>query len=276
MKHFVLKLSMALTLGAGLAIVLLWSLGRRSTELPIAHAGELRVCPVGCTYSSIQAAVDAANTGDIVKVAVGTYTGVSARAGVTQVVYISATITIQGGYTTTNWTTPYPITQPTTLDAQGQGGVMYITGNVSPTVEGLHITGGASFFDFNQDLYLGGGMYVVSATPTISGNWVFSNTLGVGPCLCNGGGGLFLWHSKATVRGNRVYSNTSMLGGGLMLSESDATLSGNWVFGNISSRRGGGLALVRSAAAIIGNSIFSNSASTNGGGIHVLDSAATI
>ena len=153
---------------------------------------------------------------------------------------------------------------------------MYITGNVSPTVEGLHITGGASFFDFNQDLYFGGGIYVVSATPTISGNWVFSNTLGVGPCLCNGGGGLFLSHSKATVRGNWVYSNTSMLGGGLMLSDSDATLSGNWVFGNISPLRGGGLALVRSAAAVIGNSIVSNSASDRGGGIYVLSSAATI
>lgn len=269
MKHFVLKLSMALTLGAGLAIVLLWSLGRRSTELPIAHAGELRVCKSGCLYSSIQAAVDAANSGDIVKVAAGTYTGVSARAGVTQVVYISETITIQGGYTTTNWTAPYPITQPTTLDAQGQGGVMYITGNVNPTVEGLHITGGASFFDFDQDLYLGGGIYVVSATPTISGNWVFSNTLGIG-------GGLFLWHSKATVRGNRVYSNTSGLGGGLMLSDSDATLSGNWVFGNISSLRGGGVALVRSAAVVIGNSIISNSASDRGGGIYVLGSAAMI
>jgi len=276
MKHFALKLSIALALGAGLVVVLLWSLGGPGTQPPIVHAAELRVCPVGCTYSSIQAAVDAASTGDLVKVATGTYTGVSARTGVTQVVYISKTITIQGGYTTTNWTTPYPLTQPTTLDAQGQGGVMYITGYVSPTVEGLHITGGASFFDINQDLYLGGGIFVVSATPTISGNWVFSNTLGIGPCVCNGGGGLFLWHSKATVRGNRVYSNTSTLGGGLMLSESDATLSGNWVFGNISPLRGGGLALVRSAAAVIGNSIISNSASDLGGGIYVLGSAAMI
>ena len=137
MKRFTINTSMALAMGVGLSLALLRLLSISGAGLPTAHAAELRVCPSGCPYSSIQAAVDAANTGDIIKVAAGTYTGVSARAGVTQVVYISKTITIQGGYTTTNWTTPYPITQPTTLDAQGQGRVLYITGNISPTIEGL-------------------------------------------------------------------------------------------------------------------------------------------
>jgi len=37
----------------------------------------------------VQAAVDAASEGDVIKVAAGAYTGVSARAGVTQTVYVS-------------------------------------------------------------------------------------------------------------------------------------------------------------------------------------------
>jgi hypothetical protein len=81
--------------------------------------------------------------GDEILVAAGTYTGVNVCPRndfitigvVTQVVYISKTVTTRGGYTTTNWTTPYPITQPTTLDAQGQGRVLYITGDISPTIE---------------------------------------------------------------------------------------------------------------------------------------------
>ena len=37
------------------------------------------------------------------------------------------------------WT---PTTTPTTLDAQRQGRVLYITGDINPTIEGLSITGG--------------------------------------------------------------------------------------------------------------------------------------
>jgi hypothetical protein len=259
---------MVLLLGVGLTLTLIGLLTGAGAGLPVAHAAELHVCPGGCPYSSVQAAVDAAGTGDVIKVAAGTYTGVSARAGVTQVVYISKTITIQGGYTTTNWTTPYPITQPTTLDAQKQGGVLYITGNTSPTIEALHITGGTYVYDLGQDLYLGGGIYVISAAPTISGNWVFSNSLAVG-------GGLYLWNSKATVRGNWIYSNTGGSGGGLLVSDSDAILSENWVFGN-SASRGGGLALISSDAVINGNSIFSNSATSRGGGLYLMNSAATL
>ncbi len=59
--------------------------------------------------------------GDIIKVAEGTYTGVSAREGITQMVYISESITIQGGYTTSDWETPEPEVNITTLDARGKG-----------------------------------------------------------------------------------------------------------------------------------------------------------
>jgi len=90
----------------------------------------------------VQYAVDKAESGDEILVATGVYTDVHPRDGSIQVVFISKTVTIRGGYTTTNWTTRYPITQPTTLDAQGQGRVLHITGDISPTVEGLRITGG--------------------------------------------------------------------------------------------------------------------------------------
>lgn len=79
----------------------------------------------GSACLTVQYAVDQAGEGGEIRVAQGTYTGVSVRPRndvrttgvVTQVVYISKTVTVRGGFTTTNWATPYPITQPTTLDA---------------------------------------------------------------------------------------------------------------------------------------------------------------
>ena len=143
MKRSTTRLGMALAGGMGLMLVVIWLLGSlRNAELPVAYAAEWHVCPSGCPYASIQDAVDAASAGDVIKVAAGIYRGVSARAGITQVVYIDKSVTLQGGYTTTDWTTSDPIANATTLDAQGQGRVLYITGNIRPTIEGLRITGG--------------------------------------------------------------------------------------------------------------------------------------
>jgi len=130
--------------------------------------------------------VDAANDGDVIKVATGVYTGISTRAGVTQVVYISKTVTVQGGYTTTNSFAdpPDPDTNFTTLNAQGQARVLYVTGalapgaGISPTIEGLRITGGDSaglgredgvtdVLDSPTHTYMTAGTYTV--TPTASG-----------------------------------------------------------------------------------------------------------
>ena len=276
MKRRPVHMSMVVSLGLGLTLAVVGWLSSPGSELPSAYAAELRVCASGCPYASIQAAVDAANAGDVIKVAAGSYTGVSARAGVTQVVYISKTITLRGGYTTTNWTTPFPITQPTTLDAQGQAGVMSIIGDISPTIEGLHITGGAHYFTSLDDY--GGGIWVMSATATIRGNRVFENSSGP---VC--GGGLRLGYSNAVVEGNWVYSNTSIIGGGVCLWHSDATLIGNSVSGNTASFRGGGLHLTYSDATLTGNRISGNEVSryatftpNGGGGLYIISSTATL
>ena len=98
---------LALTLALGAALFLLWLLTSFAMRLPVAHANDLTVCLSGpCDYTSIQAAVDAAIPGDVIKVAAGVYTGVNSYGGLTQTVYISKSLTIRGGYTTTDWSIP--------------------------------------------------------------------------------------------------------------------------------------------------------------------------
>jgi hypothetical protein len=201
----------------------------------------------GVTFSStdasaVQSAVDSANPGDTIKVA-GYCAGIQSREGTTQTVYISKTLTVQGGYTVTNWITPYPITQPTTLDAQELGRVLYITGDISPTIEGLHVTGGNAA-GLSGDPWVkdtGGGIFVASATATINNNYVFSNTAMLG-------GGLYLSYSSATLNRNSIASNATHntpdgdgRGGGLFLDHSPATLTENIVMSNTANQAGGGL-----------------------------------
>jgi len=114
--------------------------------------------------------VDAADPDDVVKVASGNYTDIHVRNSLTQVVYISKTVIIRGGYTTTNGFADPPDrdASPTTLDAQGGGRVVAISG-AGLTIEGLIIAGGGGY-------YSGGGVYVESASPIIRNNRIVGNS----------------------------------------------------------------------------------------------------
>jgi hypothetical protein len=120
----------------------------------------------GCTdpnspCRTVQYAVDAADDEDLIKVATGIYTDVHLRSGIIQTVFITKTVAIQGGYAVPGFIDPPdPETNPTTLDAAGQGRVLYVVGNISPTIEGLRITGGKAS-GLRGDPYLrdaGGGV----------------------------------------------------------------------------------------------------------------------
>jgi parallel beta-helix repeat protein len=293
----VLRLGLTLAFGLALLIGLLLAMG--TAHLPdvvLAQGPTIRYVDGAtgndssndCTTSNtpcatIQHAVDEADPGDEIRVAAGTYTGVQGRpvpAGypsppdsgiVIQVVYISKTLTVRGGYTTTDWSIPYPLTRPTTLDAQQQGRVLFISGETSPTIEGLQVTGGNAYWlgGGMDKLPVGGGVYVFNATAILSNCWLFDNT-------AYNGGGLYLYDSAATLNGNTVFSNTAYGGGGLCLQDSDATLTSNTITSNTAYYGGGGLGLWYSDATLISNTITSNTAGYGGGGLDLWYSDATL
>ena len=214
-------------------------------------------------YHSVQQAVDAAATGDLIEVA-GLCADIHTRSGVNQVVYISKTVTIRGGYST-DFNTWNPAQYTTTLDAMGAGRVLYITGNVTPTVEGLHLTrGDATGLGGGQwGGNAGGGVYVVDATAAISNCHISGNT------AVHFGGGLYLCRSSAILTGNRISGNTaSWNGGGLYLFESNADLQNDIVADNVAGNDGGGLYVRGSSPVLRHLTLARNRGST---GIYVND-----
>ncbi len=270
-----------LALGMGLTLALLWILGAQGVpsmaapraghvEAVSAPAAELHVCPSGCAYASVQAAVDAASEGDIIKVATGTYDDVHVRPRddtvttgvVTQVVYISKTVTVQGGYTVTDWTNPDPATNPTTLDAGGQGRGIYITGDISPTIEGLRITDG-------NTAECGGGIFAYGARLTVSHTRITNNT-----AVDKGGGIAIRQVAAASVADCQIYANVSLQqeGGGVGVYDgSHMDLVRSWVIANATlSNDGGGVFAGDVGSIHIENSIIAgNTANVSGGGLHL-------
>jgi parallel beta-helix repeat protein len=284
--------------GLGLVLVTswLWFVGVSQAALAQPGSGILRVANTGsdapgcgsqaAPCQTLQYAVDQAVAGDEILVAAGSYTGVQSHAApggypfppvsgnILQIAYIDKTVTIRGGYTTAFGDPPDPQANPTTLDAHGAGRAMVIAGDVSPTVEGLRLTGGdaAGLGGGIDDTGGGGGLYVISATAILSNSMVFGNG-------ADSGGGIFLEHSAATLRDNAVFSNTVLrFGGGVLLNHSAATLIGNALYANTATSNlgsGGGLYAFNSSPTLTANTIHSNIAQSNGGGINLNTSPNT-
>jgi hypothetical protein len=263
-------LCMTVALGWGLTLGLLLLLG---SSPPLVHAdpGTLYVAPGGnCggatpCYASVQAAVDAASANDDIRVAAGVYAGVNNYGGLAQVVYISKTLTIRGGYTTTNWTTSDPDANPTTLDAQRLGRVLVITGSIASTVGGLRITGGdATGLGGDPWGDAGGGVYVNGSTVVVSSTMIYTNT-------ATHGGGIFNDGGTVTIDAATVVSNTCSIangsGGGILSDDGTVNIQHSTVSGN-TARYGGGILSNDGTVNVQHSTVSSNTAAYSGGGIH--------
>jgi hypothetical protein len=270
-------LLVTLGLALGLIVAMVWLVGvptspaaqampgiRPMSEQDDLDAGVIRVATTGedtpeCGTEedpcrTVQYAVDQALPGDEIRVAAGTYTEINSRDGLSQLVYLTKTLSIRGGYTTADWITPDPGANPTTLDAEGAGRVMVISPTITVHLEGLRFVGGdATGLGGGPTIALGGeppikdaggGLYILTATVTISDSTIFSNTASASPERPGCGGGLYARAGSVTLTHNTILSNTAGywygFGGGLYLDHGEAALLQNEIVSNTASLWGDG------------------------------------
>ena len=300
------SMGIVMLLGVGLALVL--AAGVMGSG--IMPAATVRYVALGGTcggttpcYATIQAAVDAATAGNEIRIAAGTYTGVSSRGGLKQVIFVDKGLTLRGGFTTANWATPNPAANLTTVDAQGLGRGVVISGTLAAapavTVESLRVTGGnaTGLGGYGAaDKPAGGGVFVYLAQATLHNCTIDSNTAGAAASGSGFGGGLAALFSTLTLDGSTIENNRASTagigyGGGILVKNypgwgGPVTLSANTIRNNTASTAsdgwGGGIHLDTVTASLTGNTLTNNTAASAagatgyGGGIRADGSELTL
>ncbi len=241
---------------------------------------------------AVRDAVAAASGGETVKVA-GYCAGVQVHNSVTQTVYISQSLTMRGGYSSTDWVNSFPLTQATTLDAQLGGRVVFITNTEHVTIENIIIRNGqidGKGLGFScPEAGCGGGIYSSDAL-TLRKVKLFSNTVlasyalggGVGvdnaltlidvqvisnTAPAGAAGGVFA-ADASTVIDSRIEQNSSLLSSGGIGTNADLVLSNTMVLSNVANEGGG---VTSTGAVTVTGSHFENNHATiaigTGGGL---------
>jgi hypothetical protein len=250
----------------------------------------------GDPYCRIQDAVDDALDGYEIRVAAGTYSGVQEVAiqqaggpfNYSQVVVITRSLTVQGGYSPADWYTPDPVANPTIIDAQQEGRGISIVGtyNVHPqvTIDGFAITGGDYTGLGNPDgvanqvcastgADCGGGLYAYESALTLRNSVISDN---VASQNAGQGGGIYIWESSDLTRieNTAVISNSAggsaSAGGGLyaMRIYHPLTITRS-TFQDNAAGRGGGMVIEHNIQDLVTLSdvdLFGNQASHGAGG----------
>lgn len=214
-------------------------------------------------FAKIQAAINAADTGDEIVVAVGTYA-------------IKSTIDFLGKAVTLRSTSGNP--NDTVLDGQNQvyHVIQCVSGEGIDTVlSGFTITGGNANGSPDADRY-GGGMYNYQSGPTIT-NCTFSGNSAIWS-----GGGMCNYNSSPTVTNCTVSGNSAVQGGGGMYNgDSSPTVIDCTFSENTADGAGGGGMYNGNSSPTVTNCTFTGNSATRmynatGGGMCNYISSPTV
>ena len=220
----------------------------------------------GTVYSSadhtaLQNTIDLAPAGSIIKIA-GECAGIQTIDGQTQTAYISKTLTLDGGYEVGDWSNP---TSMSTLDAEENGRVIYITSGITVTLNRLIIQNGSIE---NRN---GGGIYAIGtfANPTslfLNQTWVTNNrTIG----FFGSGAAIQSFFATINLDDSVIAHNSSTQNGGgiaLIGSQAHLNMQASTIYSNTASRTGG--AIFSSQPLNITNSSINNNSARDAGAIY--------
>ncbi|HET7421267.1 MAG TPA: right-handed parallel beta-helix repeat-containing protein [Candidatus Dormibacteraeota bacterium] len=254
-------------------------------------AASMAVVPVGASsvltvpgnFPTIQAAINAAASGDTVMVDPGTY--------FENIDFMGKLITVQSsqgpGVTTIDGGNAAPVVNFSNAETSGavlqgftlqhgngtaafsyEGGGVHING-ASPTIVGNVITANSACGD-------GDGISARSSSAIIRDNTITGNSKVAG-CSGDGGGGIYIvGAASAQVLHNTITNNSTDFGGGIDLFASGTpTLQNNTITNNTATTQGGGIYAVNQSDASIVQNVISGNTSPSGGGLYVLPPSGT-
>ena len=230
--------------------------------------------------SAVQTAAQAATDGGTVKVA-GTCVGVQAQAvaggTISQTVYISQSLTLEGGYTPGDWSaSPDSATHPTVLDANGQGRVVVVrndaagSNTMQVTLAHLTLQNGLALGSPAPLYARGGGIYNGADILTVSNSTLLGNSAGSGGGIYNNG--------DVMVSDSALSGNSARFDGGGIYNISGTktmTVSNSALTENSADDEGGGI--YNAGLLLVRNSkLVGNSSGSNGGGIYSDSGTVTV
>jgi hypothetical protein len=251
---------------------------------------------VPAEYGTIQAAINAAAVGNIVRVSDGTYSeniDFIGKAITVESVNGAASTTIQGDganaavVTFISGELSSAVLDGFTLDNQNSGGSnargVYISGGASPTVQNCIIENNdIGFLDGGAGVLVDSGSGATIVSTVIQNNTVQDEV---------GGGGIYmkgtlLTLSDSTVKGNNAAStNGGAAGGGIRIASGSVDITGSIIESNTTPAGlgGGGIymggassVLTMSKSFVMGNRSYGSSNPCDGGGIRISAGTATI
>jgi hypothetical protein len=200
---------------------------------------------------TIQAAINVAATGDTVLVAPGTY--------VENINFLGKAITVtsSGG------------AKVTTIDGNAAAPVaaFVMSETASSVLSGFTLQNGVGTFDFQ---YLGGGVSIDNASPTIKNNVIQNSTAGYG-------GGIGVSFGSPVISGNTILLNNAQFGGGLaFLGGSNAKVVHNTITRNAGGSGAGFMLDAAGNVLIENNKVINNGPASQGGGFYIVNESDEI
>ena len=207
-------------------------------------------------HTTIQAAIDAAEDGDTVEIADGTYTG----EGNKNLDFAGKAITVRSA-------SGNPALCIIDCEGEGRGFYFHNGEGTDSIVEGLTITNGYANAD-SPDAQHGGGICCDNSSPTFTSCVIRGNSA-YGTYHGGAGGGVFCHGGNPSFTNCTINGNATLSGGGLYCYEDSFPVLTNCTISDNTARSGGGIYCYwDSIPALISCTISENTAENFGGGLY--------